>query len=795
MIKNYFKISLRNFGRNKLYSFINITGLSVGIMCCVLIFGYVQYETSFDRFNKNADRIYRLTEVLHLPKEDNARAVTSPPMATAIQFNFPEVEKAVRINYSVRILSYRETKLYDTKIMYADSTLFDVFTFPMVEGNAAKALVNPYSVVLTESAEKKYFGSEPAFGKVMQLSDTINLTVTGIIKDVPSNSHFTFDCILSHVTINEMNHHQPEDNWFNNGSYTYLLLSKDANPAQLEGKISDFIGKEMVEEKKATGLWYNLKLQPLTDIHLRSKLNSEVDSQGDITYVYIFSIAAILILLIACCNFINLSTAKSIGRAKEIGLRKVIGARRLQLTFQFLSESFLLVVVAALLSIGLLQLLLPWFNSFTSQSLRFLHWNNHPLLFLYGGIIVGVSLLAGIYPAFLMSSFSPVKVLKGNIKHGWEDIFLRKGLVVFQFTAAIILIIATTLVFQQLQFIQNKKLGLNKEQVVEIELSGIDGAKTETLLSELKKNPAVVNGSLTDFSFKNGISRIAMLPEGALENEVRSENVISVDENFLKTFQVELVAGRDFSKAFSTDPQESFIVNETAVRDFGWGSPADAIGKNINWNGEKKGKVIGVVKDFNYSSLHDQIKPLIIQILPGWYGYVALRIQPGNLQQTLSDLESKWKINSSSSFSYSFLDEDFAHLYKAEQNLQRTLGLFTLLSIFIACLGLFGLAAAMVKQRFREVGIRKVLGASIMSVVSLLSKDFLKLVMVAIFIAIPVTWIAVSKWLENFAYRVNVNWWVFGIAAITALLIAFITVSIQAMKAAIVNPVKSLRTE
>ena len=795
MFKNYFKTALRNLGKNRLYSFINIAGLSIGIACCVLIFLYVQFQWSYDRFNTNAEHIYRLTEILHLPKEDNARAVTSPPMAPALQSAFPEIEKSVRINNSSRILSYGEVKIYDTRIKYADSTLFDVFTFPMVAGNPQKALVQPYSIVLTESAAKKYFGNERALGAVMKLSDTINLTVTGIIKDIPSNAHFTFDAMLSRTTLNDLSNYEPEDQWFYNGFYTYFLVAKNTDVSFLESRVTPFIREQMTEDLKATGLSYDLKLQPLTDIHLRSSLNSEIETNGDISYIYIFSAAALLILLIACCNFINLSTAKSLNRAREIGLRKVVGARRIQLTIQFLSESFLLVTMAALLSVGIVKILLPLFNTLAHLSLPGFALNNFSLLLLYIAIIFSVSLLSGLYPAFLMSSFSPVRILKGTVKHGWEDLLLRKGLVVFQFTIAIILMVATALVYQQLDYLQHKNLGLNKEQVIEVSLSGIDPSKTKTLVNEIKRISSVINVSFTDFSFQEGISTVAMLPEGSSENEITSENVISVDENFLNTMQIELAAGRDFSSSFPTDEKEAFIVNEQAVKNFGWGDPNTAIGKSIVWDGDKKGKVIGVVKDFNYTSLHDNIEPLIIHILPDWYGYMALRIQPAALQQTLDDLKSKWQQVTGGPFIYSFLDEDFENLYKAEENLQHILGLFTLLSVFIACLGLFGLAAAMVKQRFREIGIRKVLGASAAGVVGLLSKDFLKLVVVAILIATPVTWLAMNRWLQDFAYRVNINWWVFGLAALLSLLIALITVSLQALKAAVSNPVTSLRTE
>ncbi len=797
MLKNYFKTAWRNLKRNKLYSLINITGLSIGMACCIFIFLYIRLETGYDKFNVNAHNIYRLTEILHMPKGDNARAVSSPPMAPALMANFPEIKKIIRINYSERTLSKDSKKFTDTKIIYADSAFFDVFTFPMVEGNQHSALVNPYSVVLTETAAKKYFGSENAFGKIMKLSDTINVTVTGVIKDVPANSHFSFECVLSNSTIADLNPGQPlSTQWFYNNSYTYLLLPENYDVPQLESKITSLVKNEMAEQRKTTGLSYDLKLQPLTDIHLKSHLNSEIQPNSDITYVYIFSGAAILILLIACSNFINLSTAKSVNRAKEIGLRKVIGAKRLELVSQFLGESFLYVIISAILSAVLVIIGLPFFNSLAGSNLSLSLLLSPVLFFVYACVIILIGLLAGGYPAFLMSSFKPVKILKGNVKHGWKDIILRKGLVVFQFTIAIILIAGTGLIFKQLQFVQNKNLGLNKEQVMEFDLPPSDILKKQTLLGEISKVNGVESASLTNFTFRYGISSIATIPEGFAENEVSSQNTISADQNFLETFKIPIVAGRNFSHLFATDIDRAFIVNETAVKEFGWRNNNLAIGKNINWGLGKKGKVIGVVKDFNYTSLHDKIKPLIINMYPDDYGTVAVRVKPQNVSQTIKAIEKTWKhITAENSFTYTFLDDDFAALYISDQNMKSILGIFTALSIFVACLGLFGLTAFTVKQRFREIGIRKVLGATVPAMVGLLSKDILKLVLISILIASPIAWFGMSKWLEDFAYRIPVNGWFFLLTGITALLIAFVTVSFQAIKAAIANPVKSIRTE
>ena len=795
MFKNYFKIAWRNLSRNKLYSIINITGLSIGIACCILIFLFVQRELSYDKYNVNANRIYRLTEILHMPKEDNARAVTSPPMAPALRANFPEVEKAVRINSSSRTLSKGEKTFPDTRIIYADSEFFDIFTFPAIYGNTKHAITEPYSIVLTESTAKKYFGDAQPVGKTMQLSDTISLTVTAVIKDVPENSHFTFDCILSSATMYKMSPMEMKDTWFFNNFYTYLLLAENHDAKSLEAKITSYIGKEMTEKIKETGLSYDLKLQPLTDIHLKSNLNSETTTNGDITYVYIFSAAALLILLIACCNFINLSTAKSINRAKEIGLRKVIGAQRFQLTMQFLGESILFAIISLVFSVIMVIASLPFYNQFASQTFSLSALLSPALILVYLVIIISIGLLAGIYPAFLMSSFKPVSILKGQLKHEWKDIFLRKGLVVFQFTMAIVLIVGTALIFQQLRFMQNKKLGLNKEQVVEFDLSRADAPKQQTLLAEIQKTPGVENASLTDFTFKYGISSIAVIPEGFADNEVSSQPVISIDENFLKTFDIPLAAGRDFSKDFATDPSQGFMVNETAVKEFGWKENKLAIGKNINWDG-KKGKVVGVVKDFNFNSLRKQIKPLILHIEPDFYGTIAVKLKPENIQTTIASIEQSWKqVTGNDSQGCTFMDDDFAKLYKTETTMQSVLSVFTVLSVFVACLGLFGLTAFTVRQRFREIGIRKVLGASVSNVINILSIDILKLVCISILIASPLAWFAMRRWLQDFAYHTTISWWTFVIAGLTAIIVAFLTISFQSLKAAIANPVKSLRTE
>jgi putative ABC transport system permease protein len=798
MIKNYLKIAWRNLLNNKLYSFINIAGLSIGVACCVLIYLYVQTELSFDKFNRNYNNIYRVTLRLNEPQKQKLAAATSPIVAPILKENFPEVKQTVRIKSMKRLLSYNNNKFYDTQAYYADSSFFKIFTFEMMQGDPNTCLVAPNSIVLTESAAKRYFGNENAFGKTMKLSDTIDVMVKGIIEDVPKTAHLRFDYLLSQTTFlewvkNDSNYVANNEHWFNLDSYTYILLDPKTDAKNLEAKTNKFVEKQMEEYRKTVGTWFEVILQPLSVIHLKSKHEFEPKplTNSDIKYVYIFSGTALLILLIACCNFINLSTARSLNRSKEIGLRKVIGAERKQLIGQFLGESMVFATIACLFSFLLVLIARPFFNDYASAPLQ-MTWMILPA---YLSVIVLVGVLAGLYPAVLMSSFAPIKSLKGHVKHGLQDIIFRKGLVVFQFVIAVILIIGTETILEQLDFMQNKNIGMNKSQLLQLEMRGPDIKKARTLIAEFSRNPNVEMASWNNFSFKQ-MPFITLLPEGHAQNEITASTVICADEKFLDTYQIKLVEGRNFSEKMPTDIQESFLVNEAAVKDFGWKTPKEAIGKKIEWGGGKSGPVIGVVKDFNFTSLHEDVKPAIIHIFPGWQGFITLRVKAQNMNETLKSIEGTWKsITPDSPFKYSFLEDDFAGLYKAENNMRSILGVFTFLSILVACLGLFGLASFTIRQRYKEIGIRVVLGASVASITKLLSKDFMKLILISILIALPLAWYVFNKWLQNFAYRIELSWWFFMVASLLAILTALTTVSVQAIKAALSKPVKNLRTE
>ena len=796
MLKNYLKITLRTLWKDKGFSFINISGLAIGISTCILISLYVLDELRYDTFHKNARNIYRLTELLHLPKEVRPQTVTSPPMASALQQNFPEVKSVTRFTESSRLLAYDDKKFFDTKIWYADSTLFEIFSFSLRKGDPMTALVEPYSIVVTEKAAKKYFGDADPLGKAMSLSDTISLTVTGVVKDIPTNSHIQFDVLLSFSTIVATNNSQQSDNWFNNGYYTYALLAEGTDYNDLASRYGDEVKKLMGKQTEESGLWYEFVFQPLLDIHLRSTTPYDMGPNGNIKYVYIFSIVAALVLLIACANYINLSTARAMNRAKELGIRKVIGAKRKQIIQQLIGESFLVTFISFVIGLAIVTAALPKFNTITNKTMDARFLLTPEAIFSALTIFLLIGILAGGYPATLMASFSPVKTLKNYVRQGRESGMIRKGLVVFQFTMSIILIAGTIIIFRQMDFMQNKNLGIEKEQLLQLRMRNNINPKHQLIKEEMLKVPEVIAATATNFSYGNGISNIATLPEGASDNEITSEAVISVDPDFIPTLKVELVSGRNFSKDIPTDEAEAFIVNESAVKHFNWGTPETALGKKLDWGLGKKGKVIGVVKDFNFTSLHESIQPLIIHIQRNWINFITLKIKVENIPETIEQLEKKWNsLNLDSPFDYSFLDADFEKLYRAEQQTQSIVGFLASLAIFIACLGLFGLAAFMAEQRTKEIGVRKVLGADVLGIIALLSKDFLILVGIAILIAFPISWFASVKWLDSFAYRTDLPWWIFGLAGVTAILIALLTVSFQSVKAAVANPVNSLRNE
>jgi len=809
MIRNYLKIAFRNLMKYKFISFINLFGLTVGITCCLLISEYILHETSYDRYNKNAKNIYRVERTFINPETKllNLKlGAVAPPIGPLLTNDFKEIKKVTRIlpNGSTP-LKYGEKMFNEKNVYFADENLFDLFDVDVVKGNAAKALNDPYSIMLTEDEAKKYFGNDDPINKVIKINNQFDCKVTGVYKSFPSNSHIHPDIMLSFNTLNDTavyGKKQLATNWGNNSFYTYILLPDNYDAKKLENQMPAFLDRNYVEPdatKFKTSDWTSLTLRKLTDIHLNAHNDEEVEENGDIKRVYIFSAIALFILLIACINYMNLSTARSVLRAKEIGVRKVVGAGKPELISQFLSESVLICVMATVLAFLCTWLTLPGLNKLSGQQLEIsslLKWQIIiPLLLV--PFIIGIA--SGIYPALFLSSFQPVKVLKGIIKVGGNGFSFRKILVVIQFAISIILIISTGIVFQQLRYMQSKDLGFDKEHIVTLNYVAGLNDKFESFKNELFSN-----------SYIKDAGRSSRIPSGRLLDAMGSQinrgnslepakaniKYVAAEPGFLSTYGIKMAAGRNFSKDFSTD-SGSFLINEAAVKVLLLKSNEEAVGKQFQYGG-RKGELVGVFKDFHFESMHQRIVPLVFFIprTAGAYNIISVKISGNNIPAALSHIENTWKkYLPETPYTYTFLDEKFQKLYESEQKQGSIFTIFACIAIFIACLGLFGLSAFAITQRIREIGIRKVLGADVGSIVGLLSKDFLKLVIIAAVIAFPLAWYAMNNWLQDFAYRINIPWWIFLAAGIIAAIIAFATISLQAVKAAVANPVKSLRTE
>ncbi len=805
MIKNYFKIAWRNLWRNKAFSFINIFGLSIGIATCLVIMLFVQDELSYDRYNKKADQIVRVIFRASINGEKINEANVMPPVAQTLLADYPEVQQATRVRSGgLPLVTYDNKTFKENGFVFADSNFFQVFTLPFLKGNAATALTQPNTLVISEATSEKYFGKNDPLGKVLSFNGS-PLKITGVFKKIPPNSHFDFNLIASMATLPESR----EPSWMSSNFFTYLVLPEGYGYKKLETKLPEVVAKYMGPQiQQAFGMSYaefrkkgndvGLFLQPLTDIHLHSDFSNDFKPASDIRYIYIFGAIALFMLIIACINFMNLSTASASKRYREVGIRKVLGSLKRELIRQFLFESILLTFIALLFAIVLVNLALPVFNQLSGKELN-LHFKNITFL-IFGlcgfGLIVGA--LAGSYPAFFLSSFKPVTVLKGKFATGKKSIGLRSGLVVFQFCISVFLIIATTVVFQQLKYIQNTKLGFNKDQVLVLHDTWNLGKNEAILQQELLQDSRVVNASVSGY--------VPVGPSYGNNNMIYTEDNSAqlvktlkyhVDEQYIPTLGMQIVAGRNFSKDFSTDTTAT-IINETAAKTFGWGDKA--LGKTVtgfkNNNGEKiTYRIIGIVKDFHFKSLHDRISPLMM-VLGDNSGSIIAKVKTKDIAGLLTSVKKEWsQFSNAALFSYSFMNDDFEATYRAEEKLSMILGIFAGLTIFIACLGLFGLVTFTAEKRTKEIGIRKVLGATVPNVVGLLSKDFLKLVFIANIISWPLAWWTMNKWLQDFAYRITISWWVFFLAGFAALLIALITVSFQAIKAAIANPVKSLRSE
>jgi len=788
MIKSYLKIALRNLHKHRSYTALNVVGLGLGVFCCLLILLFVQDERSYDRFHENADRIYRVTVHQTYGGQTNDHLLAPVGMGATLAAALPAVEQATKVrSYASTLVTRGDQPFYEDGVFAADPTFFDVFSFSLLQGNPETALANPRSVVLCEHLTRKYFGEENPVGQSLRLNTT-DYEVTGVAAEVPHNAHFHFHLLLS---FNPESVFGSVDSWAGGAYPTYLLLAEGYTAADVEAALPPLKAKYLNEEQAAR-IGYGF--QPLTAIHLYSNLEgSELEPTGDIRYVYLFATIALLVLLIACVNYMNLATARSARRAREVGVRKALGANRSHLRRQFLGESLVMSSLAVALGIALVELALPTFNRLVQKEIAVQYLGPDSILPVLLGIVLLVGLIAGSYPAFFLSAFNPARVLKSATAGSRRGYWLRSGLVTFQFAVSIMLIVATVVVQHQLNYVQTKRLGFDKEHVVVIRTRGAvkdtRAAFTEALagLSSVKN---VAENTPTGMHLRG-----PAYPEGWDED---GEGVMTwltyIDYDFLPTLGIEIAEGRAPSADHATDARDAVLVNEAAVREYGWDDP---VGKTIRLNDEQH-RVIGVVKDYHYRSLKEAIAPLVLMIGADQLAYsdIAARVYPTDLPATLAALEATWKTFAPDRpFEYRFLDEEFGKYYQAEQRLGRIFGAFSFLAILISCLGLFGLASFTTEQRTKEIGIRKVLGASASGLVVMLSKDFTRLIGLAFLVSAPLAYFAMNQWLEDFAYRIDISWPIFLTAGLAALGVALLTVSYQAIKAALADPVKSLRYE
>jgi predicted permease len=792
MFRNYLKVAWRNIARNKAFSVINILGLVLGLTCSLLIFLWIQDEYSVDAFHKNDKELYQVYERSSYDGKMDASYATQGLLAQELKKQIPEIQYASAFDYAAAPGTQNTfeagDKINKMSGMFTGADFFSMFSFHLLQGNVKEALNEPSDIAISRKMAENFFGSpEKAIGQTIQFENKETLKVTAVFENVPANSSLQFDFLRSWKDYIAQN--SWVNNWGNASPQTFIQLRKDADAAKVEAKIKDFIYHY---QPKNDGLLTELALQPFTQRYLYSNFKDGYVDGGRIEYVRLFSIIAIFILLIACINFMNLATARSSKRAKEVGIRKVVGAMRSSLIRQFIGESVLFTFISICIALLLTSLLLPAFNNLTGKHLVLPV--QQPFFYVtIAGLLLITGLIAGSYPAFFLSSLNPVRVLKGKLQFGWASAFFRKGLVVFQFALSIILIIATIVIFEQMKYVQNKNLGYNRDNLIYIPIEGELVKKYDVFKQEAKNNSTILNISKMRNSptyIEHHTNSISWPGKDPNLNVPFADGVVGYD--FVKTMDLHLAAGRDFSKAFNDSTH--YILNETAVKKIGFSG--DVIGKEISW-GNREGTIVGVIKDFHFNSLHTPIEPLIIRLDESWtWGTILVRIKAGQTKQAFADLEKICKnINPKFPFTYQFSDLQYAQLYKSEQVVSKLSNYFAFLAIFISCLGLFGLAMFTAEQRNKEIGIRKVLGASSKNIIALLSSNFLKPVFISLVIAFPVAWWATQKWLQGFAYRIHMSWWIFLIAGCVAILIALITVSFQAIKAAIANPVDSLRTE
>ncbi len=803
MLKSYLKIAVRHLLKYKAYSLINIVGLAVGIACAVLLFLFIRFELSYDKYHKNASRLFRVVR--------SDAASTAFRLAPQLKQDFPEIQAVrFRCDRQPSLLRHGDKQFYEKRMFWADAEVLQIFSFELLAGDPQTALAMPFAAVVTTEIAQKYFGTNEAAGKQLSLSwgeKYYDLQITGVLKSVPANSHFIFDILVSFATAEAVWPKFFFEDWSARYAQTYVLLPENLAAVELEKRFPEFVTRHLDNESARDYRNVLSHLQPIGDIHLHSHLSGEIEANGDRNYLIIAAIIAVLILGIACINYMNLATARAINRAKEIGVRQVSGAHRLQLIKQFLGEAILLAFLATMAALFLIEIALPFFNDFVQKPVAFDYRDDFILLLGLTALALIVGVLAGSYPAFLLSGLRPLVALQSNKSRMGKKSFSRQALVVLQFAMSVILIIATLVIFEQMDYIKNKRLGFDREQVLVIPHARKIRYNPEPLKSEFLKNPQVLEVAVSSHIPSNQLNiAIAAQPEGGNPDGSKEPwrvSAVSVDPDFLTTFGLQLAAGRNLAKEISSDSTQAFLLNEAAARALNWPSP---IGKKFAAEfstgqpsipfEKRTGQVIGVVKDFHFESLHHEVRPIIFMIKPYWYFYISVKLRPENLAATLAALEQSWqRFFPEAPFEYFFLDDTFDRLYRTEESWARAIVFFALLSIFIACLGLLGLAAFTAEQRTKEIGIRKVLGASVTGIAGLLSKDFLKLVVAANLISWPLAYFAMNKWLQDFAYRIEIGWWVFALAGGTAFLIALLTVSTQAIKAALANPVEALRYE
>lgn len=800
MFGNYLKVALRNIIKQKIYSVITIVGLAVGITCCLLIMLYVKQELSYDTFSPHADKVFRIGTRTVRPTRTDISAATPAPVAPALEEEYPEIEHITRIYFDSQVLfEYGDKKIYEENVIYADPDFFDVFPFKVLKGDPARLLGTPQSMAVTESAAKKYFGDENPVGKVFRVNKEFDSVVTGLIEDIPVNSHYHFDFVISFLAKNEQNF----GTWLNLWTgfttlYTYAVLPDNLDMAEFENRIAGLIARHT---EKRPGVERELFLQPLKSIHLHSHLEDEIEANNFVSNLIILATIALFILIIACINYMNLATAQSARRAREVGMRKVLGAQRFHLVKQFMGESVLLTLIALFISLATVELLLPAFSSLVGKPVDFDYGQNLVFLGVFFLLALFVGIISSLYPALFLSRHQPVKTLKGmkeSFKASFGQLFFKKSLVILQFVVSILLIVCTLIIDQQLRYIRNANLGFDKEYMLVVPIQSESGQKQyESIKQELMSYPGVIGATAC---MRAPISGTVIITNGRPEGASREQSFHIyhnfVDMDYIDNFGIEIVAGRKFSKEYSTDLKEAFIVNEATVRKSGFSSAEEAINQRFLTGLGIQGTIIGVMKDHHISSFHEEIEPMVLSYDPEYFWEMDIKIRSTDIPATLASIEKTFnEFDPGYPFTYSFLDENIQSLYQGEEQTGKIIRTFSIIAIFIACLGLFGLAAFAAEKRTKEIGIRKVMGATSSRIMLLLSTEFTKWVLLANLIAWPVAYYAMNKWLQGFAFRTQIVVWPFILGAVFAFAIALITVSYQAVKSALTDPVESLRYE